>query len=117
MVEKKAGDERTWAMFCHLSALSLFVGLPFGNVIIPLVIWLLKRDESDLINENGKESINFQISVTIYLIVAGLLCLIAIGFIILPVILIADLVLVIKASVQVSGGEEFKYPFSIHFIQ
>ncbi|MCD6116636.1 DUF4870 domain-containing protein [bacterium] len=116
MVEKKTDDERTWAMFCHLSALATFIGIPFGGVILPLIIWLMKRNDSELIDANGKESVNFQISVLIYMIASGLLCLVVIGFILLPIILIADLVLVIMASVKISAGEEYKYPFSIHFI-
>jgi uncharacterized Tic20 family protein len=57
-------DANLWAMLCHLSALVGFV-IPFGNIIAPLVIWTIKKDEFDLVNDQGKEAINFQISITI----------------------------------------------------
>jgi uncharacterized Tic20 family protein len=117
MVEKKADQSKTFGMLCHLTALSIFIGIPFGNIIGPLVIWLMKKDEYPLVDKEGKASLNFQISMTIYIIIAALLCFIIIGFIILPVVLVADLVLVIIASVKISNGEEFQYPFAIEFIR
>ncbi len=47
-------QERTWATFCHLSALVAFIGIPFGNVLGPLVIWLIKKNEMPLVQEEGK---------------------------------------------------------------
>ncbi|RKY77092.1 DUF4870 domain-containing protein [candidate division KSB1 bacterium] len=117
MVQNNTDKSRSWAMLCHLSALSIFVGIPFGNIIIPLIIWLLKKDESELIDANGKESINFQITFTMVLIITGILCMLVIGFIFLPVVLIADLVFVIQATIKTNEGTEYKYPYSIHFIQ
>jgi len=117
MAETTSKNDKTWAMLCHLSGLSIFLGMPLGNVVLPLVIWLLKREESELVNINGKEAVNFQISMTLYLLLAGLLCLVFIGFILMPVIIIASIILVIQASIQVSEGREYHYPFSIHFIQ
>ncbi|MBU1120234.1 DUF4870 domain-containing protein, partial [Patescibacteria group bacterium] len=53
-------------MFCHLSSFVAFIGIPFGNVLGPLIIWLVKKNEMPLVEVNGKEALNFQISMSIY---------------------------------------------------
>ena len=73
-VQAEEKNVTTWAMLCHLSALSTYIGVPFGHIILPLIIWLIKKDASPFIDEQGKESLNFQISMTIYGIIAGILC-------------------------------------------
>lgn len=110
-------------MLCHLSALAGLI-CPFGNVIGPLVVWLVKKDTMPIVNEYGKESLNFQISMTIYLIAGGilasLLTLVAVGVLLFPIlglIGLVDLVLVILASVQANQGNFYKYPFSLHLIK
>ena len=114
---KKEKQANTWAMFCHLSALAIFIAIPFGNIIVPLIIWLLKKDEFPVVDEHGKESLNFQISMTIYGAVAGLLCFAVIGFVLVPVVLVADIVLIITATVKANQGESYQYPFAIKFIK
>ncbi|MFQ5603583.1 MAG: DUF4870 domain-containing protein [bacterium] len=109
-------EARTWGMFCHLAALSCWVGVPFGNIVGPLIVWLIKKDDIPKVDEEGKESLNFEISITIYLIVAGIMCIFIIGIPILIGLLIAQIVLVIMASVKISNGETYKYPFTIRFI-
>ena len=64
-------EERNWAMACHLSALAGYV-IPFGNIAGPLLVWLLKKDEYSLVNEQGKESLNFQLSLLIYMLIGFL---------------------------------------------
>lgn len=112
-----AEDKRdtTWAMLCHLTALCAYV-FPLGNIIAPLIIWLVKRDEFPFVDEQGRESLNFQISMTIYALIAGLLYVILIGFVLLPIVIITDIVLIIIASVKTSRGEHFRYPFTIRFL-
>ena len=117
MVQEENKKANMWAMFCHLSGFLIFIGIPFGNIIAPLIIWLIKKDEFPLVDDQGKESLNFQISITIYGIVAGLLCFIFIGFILLPVIFVADIVLIIIATVKTNDGETYRYPFTIRFIK
>jgi uncharacterized Tic20 family protein len=117
MVQEEDRQANMWAMLCHLTALSIYIGIPFGHIIGPLVIWLIKKDEFPFVDEQGKESLNFQISVTIYCIVAGLLCVILIGFVLLPVILVADIVLIIIATVKTNKGESYRYPLTIRFIK
>jgi uncharacterized Tic20 family protein len=113
------GDKqsRTWAMFCHLASLSACIGIPFGNIIGPLVVWLIKKDEFTIVEEHGKESLNFQISLSIYSIVSFFLCFAFIGFLLLPPILIAGLVFVIIATLKANKGEPYRYPLTIRFIK
>src|SRR4051812_28201730 len=85
-------DERTWAMVAHLSAFSGHF-VPFGHVIGPLLVWLLKRDTSAFVNDQAKEALNAQISVTIYGVVAGILCFFLIGIPMLIGLWVADVVL------------------------
>lgn len=103
-------------MLCHLTALSALIGIPFGNIIGPLVIWLIKRDEFSLVDDQGKESLNFQISATIYAIVSAILILVIVGIFLLIALAIFWLVVVIIASVKANQGERFRYPLAIRFI-
>lgn len=109
-------QERNWAMGCHLIALVGFI-IPFGNIIGPLVFWLIKKDESELVNDQGRESLNFQISITIYAIVSALLILILIGIPLLIAVGIFALVMVIVAGLKASNGERYRYPLTLRFVQ
>ncbi len=109
-------SERNWGMFCHLSSLAGYL-IPFGHIIAPLVIWLIKRDESAFVDINGKEALNFQISITIYVLVSLVLTLLLVGIALLLAIGIADLVLIIIAGIKASKGEAYRYPLTIRFIQ
>lgn len=109
-------DDRTMAMLCHLLALAGLV-VPFGNVLGPLVLWMVKKDQSWFIDDQGKESVNFQISLTIYIIVASILMFILIGFLLLPVIGIGGLVLTIMAALKANEGVTYRYPLTLRFIK
>lgn len=110
-------DEKMWAMFCHLSSLIIFLGIPFGNIIGPLVIWILKKDSSPFVDRQGKESLNFQISMTIYILVSIVLVLLLVGIFMLIAIAIIDIVLVVVASVKANDGVDYAYPFTIRFFK
>src|SRR4029434_6788241 len=90
--EQSPTRDTTWATLCHLLALAGFVGIPFGNVLGPLIFWLVMREKYPEINEHGKESLHFQLSMTIYAIVAGLCIFLIIGMILLPAVLVTNLV-------------------------
>lgn len=107
---------RTFAMFCHLSAFSSFF-IPLGNIWGPLIFWLVKKDESAVVDAHGKESLNFQISIMIYVIVFGFLSLLLIGLPFLAATLIYWFVAVIIGSVRANNGELFRYPLSIRFLR
>jgi len=114
MEEKQA---QTLGMLCHLLALA-GIWIPIiGPFIGPLIIWLMKKDESPFIDENGKESLNFQITMAIAGIIAGILSCLGIGIILALVVLVVDVVFVIIASIKVSNGELYKYPFALRLIK
>jgi hypothetical protein len=109
-------EERTYAMFCHLGALSGFV-VPFGNIIVPLILWLTKRESSPFVDMHGKEAINFQISLLIYFLISAVLILLLVGIFLLAGLCIFNLVIVIIAGVRAKSGESFRYPLTIRFIK
>jgi len=103
-------------MLCHLSAFAGFF-FPFGGVIGPLICWLTKRDESSWINENGKASLNFQLSMLLYMILVIPLCFILIGIPLIIFLGVLKVICIIIASVKAPKGELFRYPLVIPFIQ
>ena len=109
-------EERLWAMTAHLSA---FVGyfFPFGNILGPLVVWIAKRDTSEFVEDQARESLNAQISVTIYLAVAAVLFLIIIGIPIFFGLLLANVVLIIVASIKASDGLRYRYPLIFRLVK
>jgi uncharacterized protein len=109
-------DAKTWAMICHLAALAGYA-VPFGNIIGPLVAWQIKKDSSEFVDYNGKESLNFQITVTLAIIVSIPLVFVVIGILLLIVIPIAALVLVIIAGIKAGNGEVYRYPLTIRLIK
>ena len=110
-------DVRTWNVLCHATALAGFFVPWAGHILGPLIVWLAKRSDSPEIDENGKESLNFQISMLCYNVIAGVLCLVLIGFVILAILHILNLVLVIVASIQTSEGKFYRYPMTIRLIK
>jgi uncharacterized Tic20 family protein len=108
-------EERNWAMFCHLGGLGHFI--PFGNIILPLILWSMRKDESELVNREGKKALNFQISFTIYMIISGILVFVFVGVLFLVILGLLNLIFVILAVVKTLNSEEFEYPMTIKFIQ
>jgi uncharacterized protein len=112
-----SSNVRIWTVLCHASALAGFFVPWAGHILGPLIVWLIKRGDSTEIDEHGKESLNFQISMLIYNLIAGVLCLVLIGFVILGILHILNLVLVIVASIQASEGKLYRYPITIRLIK
>jgi uncharacterized Tic20 family protein len=108
-------EERMWATLCHLSAYLGYV-FPIGNVIAPLAVWLLKREEYPLVDDQGKEALNFQISMTIYIVIAAVLCMVVIGIPLLIGLAVWDFIAILIASVQANKGEPYRYPLTLRFI-
>jgi hypothetical protein len=109
-------DERMWGMLCHLSALSGCI-IPFGNIIGPLIVYSIKKDEYAFVTDQGKESLNFQISILIYLFVGGVISIFFVGFFLIIALALVALILSVVASVRANDGEYYRYPMSIKFIQ
>jgi uncharacterized protein len=103
-------------VLCHASAL-LGVFFHFlGHIFGPLIVWLAKRHEGGDIDAHGKEELNFQLTWLIYDVVAFVLCFLLIGIPILIVLWLANIVLVIIASIKASEGTLYRYPFTIRFL-
>ena len=100
---------RQWAMFCHLSAL-LGLVVPLGHLLGPLVMWIWKRELDPFIDAQGKEALNFQISVTIAGGICFLLMFVLVGIVLFAILTVAVLVLAILAGVKANEGKPYRYP-------
>lgn len=114
--EKNEEQERAWAMGAHLAGLAGIVGVPFGNILGPLFIWIIKRKEFPLVDQEAKSALNFQISLTLYAVIAAFFIYLYVGFFILIALMIFDLIWIIKAAIKVNNKETFRYPLTIRFI-
>jgi uncharacterized protein len=109
-------EAKTWGMLAHLSALSGLI-IPFGHFLGPLIVWLLKKEQMPFVNDQGKEAMNFQITITIALLVAGLTICIGIGIILMPIVGIVGLVFSIIAAIKANEGIAYRYPFTLRLIK
>ncbi len=109
-------DERTWGMLCHLSAFAGCI-IPFGNIIGPLIVYSVKRQQYPLVEDQGKEVLNFQITLSIALIISFILIFAVIGIFLAGAIGIAGLVLTVIGALKANNGEYYRYPLSIRFIK
>jgi uncharacterized protein len=116
-------QSRTWNMLCHLSALAGFI-IPFGNILGPLLVWQIKKNEIPSTNVHGKAALNFQITVTIAAfagaIAAIILSFICVGWLLFPLVLLiglCGLIFAIIAGIKANNGEDYKYPFSLELVK
>jgi uncharacterized protein len=109
-------NERTWAMLAHLAALCGLVLPVFGNALATWLVWLSKRDESAFVASQAREAVNFNLTVSLAAILCSLLMLVFVGFLLGTALFVAWLVLTLIAAVKASEGEDYRYPFSLHFI-
>lgn len=114
-IPKHIRDERMFAMLCHLSVFSGFV-IPFGNIIGPLIIWKMKKYEFPLVDDQGKEVLNFQISMLIYIAISLVLTIFIIGIPILIALLIFDLIITVIGALKANEGIMYRYPMSMHIL-
>jgi hypothetical protein len=110
-------QERIWGMLCHLTALLGLAGIPFGNIFGPLLVWLYKKKAYAMVDKQGRESLNFQLTMTILVLISALLIYLKIGMMLIFVLASINVVLVLIASVQSYRGETFRYPFRIRFLK
>ncbi|UUO06371.1 DUF4870 domain-containing protein [Blastopirellula sp. J2-11] len=116
-VETPTSEQRTLAMLCHLLVFSGYVvPIPLVNVLAPLTMWLIKKDESQFIDHHGRESINFQLSVLIYAVPCGILtCLFGVGIVLAILLAAFAIVAPIIAAVKANEGVWYEYPLCIRF--
>ena len=108
-------EEKTWGMFAHLSALiAALIGFPFLG---PLVVMLTKGKESVWVEQHAKEALNFQITVTIvgWISAVSFLCLV--GFVLMPLVAIAAVVLTLLAGIKANEGKMYRYPATIRLVK
>ncbi|MCX7555760.1 DUF4870 domain-containing protein [Xanthomonadaceae bacterium JHOS43] len=115
-VEGPSAEARQWGLFAHLSALAGLV-IPFGNILGPLIIWQIKKAEMPFVDDQGKEALNFQITVAIAMLVCFVLMMIVIGFLLLPLVGIAALVFTIIGGIKANEGVAYRYPFTLRLIK
>jgi uncharacterized protein len=108
-------DERTWGGAAHWGALiaALVGGLAFLG---PLLVLLIKGNDSQWIRRQSVESLNFQISILIYAIVSALLLFVLVGLVLLPAVGLFWLIFTIIGSVKVANGEDYRYPLTIRMV-
>lgn len=116
MVTAPDKDARNWAMICHLAALSGYL-IPFGNILVPLVIWAVKKEDSPFIDDQGKEVLNFQLTMTIGFIVCGILIFIVIGIFLVVFLAIFVLIMTIVGAINANDGKYYRYPLTLRFFR
>ncbi|MBV9619740.1 MAG: DUF4870 domain-containing protein [Gammaproteobacteria bacterium] len=110
-------NERTWGMLAHLAALvGLFIPL-IGIVIGPLLVWLLRRDDSPFVAAHAREALNFNLLVLLAAILCVALMLVFVGFILGSALFIAWLVLTLVAAIRASEGHAYHYPVSLRLLR
>ncbi|HEK1688657.1 TPA: DUF4870 domain-containing protein [Pseudomonas putida] len=108
-IEPPSAEVRQWAMFCHFSGL-LGLVMPLGHLLGPLVMWIWKREVDPFVDAQGKEALNFQISVTIAGFICFLLMFVVIGIVLFAILAVAVLILIILAGVRANEGKPYRYP-------
>jgi uncharacterized Tic20 family protein len=109
--------EKNMAMLCHLAAFAGFL-IPFGNIVGPVIVWMMGKAESDFVNEHGKASVNFQMSLSIFFVISTVLILLIgpIAIAIIAGLVLYAVVMIIVNSVKAHNGEDGEYSITITFL-
>lgn len=107
----------TWGMLCHLAALAGYVGVPFGRILGPLITWLATKDKYPFADDQGREALNFQISMLVYTLASLFMICLCVGIFVLVLLQVLNLIFVIVAAVKASNGESYRYPMTIRFLK
>jgi uncharacterized Tic20 family protein len=102
-------DDRMMAMLCHFGGI-------IGGFLLPLIIWLVKKDQSKFIDDQGKEALNFQITMFIAIMISVVSIIAFIGLLLLPAVLIVNMVFSILAGIAANKGTVYRYPFTLRLI-
>ncbi len=109
-------DERLWGMFCHASAFAGYV-FPLGSIFGPLIVWLIKKDEMPFVDDQGREALNFQLTILLGLVISAVLLIVVVGFFFGAAVIIFQIVMIIVASFKANDGIKYRYPYTIRFIK
>lgn len=110
------GEEKQWAMFAHLAGLLALTSIPGGGIVGPLIIWAIKKETMPFVNDQGKEAMNFHITVTIGVVISWLLSFFCIGIPLLIAICVGSVVFSIFAAIKAADGVPYRYPFTLRLI-
>jgi uncharacterized protein len=110
-------DERSWGMLAHLAAFAGFIVPPVGNVLGPLIVWLIKREQSGFVADQGKEALNFNISILIAAAICAALVFVFIGILLGVALFIFWLAMTLIAGIKASEGIRYRYPFALRLIK
>jgi uncharacterized Tic20 family protein len=105
-----SSEDRTLALLCHLGGI-------LAGFLVPLVIWLIKKDQSRFVDDQGKEALNFQLTVLIAWAVSFASAFVFIGLVLLPAVMILNIVFCILAAVAANQGQVYRYPLNIRLIK
>ena len=110
-------SEDSYVALMHISQLAGYIPVPGLGFIAPIVLWLMNKDNSARVDVNGKEIFNFMISMIIYAVISGILCIILIGFVLLGLIAVLQIACAIFAAINASNGGNYTYPLTIRFLK
>ena len=116
-LQEPDSEARMWAMLAHLAGFLGYFLPVIGSLIGPLIIWQLKKDLHPYVDEQGKEALNFQITVLIAAFVSMLLMLIVIGIVLMGIVVVGAIVLMIIAAIKANEGTPYRYPFCLRLIK
>jgi hypothetical protein len=103
-------DSKMMALLAHI------LGIPLGP-LGPLIIWLIKKDQSPFVDDQGKEALNFQLMLLIGYIIGSVTMFVCIGFIIVPAVAIVSIIFSIMAAIKANAGIAYRYPFNLRLIK
>lgn len=106
-----ATSDKALMILCHLSAL---IGV---GILLPFIVWLVKRHEPDAVAAHAAEALNFHLSLLLYAVVLIPLCWVLVGIPLLIIMGIASVVLAILAAVRASDGGLYHYPLTIRLVK
>jgi uncharacterized Tic20 family protein len=112
-----SAEARKWAMLCHYAAFAWLLMPMVANVLGPLILWQLKKDLDPFVDEQGKEALNFQITVSLALMASGALMWILVGFPLAVLVSLAALILTIIAGIKANTGEHYRYPLCLRLVK
>ncbi len=115
-IQALSQDDKNMGIVVHVASFAGYL-IPFGSILGPLIVWLMKRDEIPFVDECGRNCLNFKISMLIWVMVSFVLMFVGIGFILIGLLAIIDIVLTIIAAMKASEGVCYKYPLSIQFLK
>jgi uncharacterized protein len=106
------GTDKIWGILCHLS---IFLGI--GIFLLPLVVYLAMKNESEYVAANAREALNFHLSILIYAVCSWILCFVFIGFLLLPALALCLIIFSIVAAVKAADGGCYRYPLTLRLIK